>query len=303
MEPANDSAIAYNCPCKGCNYGDKLKDFIKAGTYFRKDDSRYINRYRCPKCGKYFSSATFDPAYRQKKRRVNSLLYTLLNSNTSMRRASMAARVNIKTVARKLIYLAERARVAQKDLHRQLGVKSIKNVQFDDILSIEHTKLKPLSGTLAVEKGSRAILGIEVSSMPAFGHLAKLSRKKYGRRKDDRKKGLDKLFRKIKPLIDDHAIFESDEHRLYPGAIKEHFPQAKHHRYKGGRGCIAGQGELKKLAYDPLFSLNHTCAMLRYNISRLVRKTWSCTKIAARLQDHFDLYIDFHNRYLLKNLI
>jgi len=39
--------------------------------------------------------------------------------------------------------------------------------------------------------------------------------------------------------------------------------EATHRTVKGRRGSIAGQGELKKIGFDPLFSLNHTCAMLR----------------------------------------
>ncbi|EQC44199.1 hypothetical protein [Bacteriovorax sp. Seq25_V] len=51
--------------------------------------------------------------------------------------------------------------------------------------------------------------------------------------------------------------------------MSKYFPEAEYRRYKGGRGCIAGQGELKKLRFDPLFTLNHTCAMFRSNINRL----------------------------------
>jgi hypothetical protein len=77
------------------------------------------------------------------------------------------------------------------------------------------------------------------------------------------------------------------------------FPGAEHARHLGGRGCITGQGELKKLRFDPLFSLNHTCAMLRANINRLFRRTWCTTKKKERLEQHLWVYMDFHNRVLL----
>ena len=67
----------------------------------------------------------------------------------------------------------------------------------------------------------------------------------------------------------------------------------------GGRGCVTGQGELKKLRFDPLFALNHTCAMLRANINRLFRRTWCTTKKKERLEQHLAVYMDFHNRILL----
>ena len=58
---------------------------------------------------------------------------------------------------------------------------------------------------------------------------------------------------------------------------------------------MTGQGELKKVVYDPIFSLNHTCAMLRANINRLVRKTWCTTKKPERLAMHITLYALYHN--------
>jgi hypothetical protein len=165
---------------------------------------------------------------------------------------------------------------------------------------MEHTKCKPLSVSLAVEKKTRRILGFEVSIIPAAGHLAEISRKKYGRRPNMRPRGLQKLFEKIKRSVREDASFSSDEDPLYLPLVKRNFPKAIHHRYKGGRGCITGQGELKRQRIDPLFSLNHTCAMLRANINRLFRRTWCTTKKKSRLEQHLAIYMDFHNSILLK---
>jgi hypothetical protein len=46
-------------------------------------------------------------------------------------------------------------------------------------------------------------------------------------------------------------------------------PGAVHTTVKGRHGCVVGQGELKKIVFDPLFSFNHTAAMARANINRL----------------------------------
>jgi hypothetical protein len=73
---------------------------------------------------------------------------------------------------------------------------------------------------------------------------------------------------------------------------------SQHVTVEGQRGCIRGQGELKKVKFDPLFSLNHTMAMLRANVSRLIRQTWCTTKKAERLSDHLALYAYFHNTVL-----
>ena len=285
-----------SCPNIHCK---KDKSCTKDGFFYRPSDGRKIQRYKCNSCRKKFSKATFDSAYRQNKRRVNHKLKELLCSGVSMRRAAKLLRVHRTTVSRKLKFLGMEAKKNQQKFHKSLRKNKVFDVQFDDLLTIEHTKCKPLSVSAAVDKNTRKILSLSVSSMPAFGHLASLSRKKYGTREDHRHQGLEDLFSELKKIVDQHAIFSSDDHKFYPPHLKKYFPEATHNQYKGGRGCVAGQGELKKLYYDPLFYINHTLAMLRANINRLIRKSWCTTKDPERLKDHLFIYMDFHNTQLV----
>jgi hypothetical protein len=172
--------------------------------------------------------------------------------------------------------------------------------QFDDLETIEHTKLKPLSVTLAVEKKTRFILGFEVSKMPAKGRLAEKSARKYGPRKDERSESRNRLFRRIKRGIYPLSLVRSDQNPHYPESVKTHFPESVHETVKGKRGSDTGQGELKKGGFDPLFSMNHTLAMNRANINRLIRKTWCTTKKREALVEHVELYVHYHNRVLIK---
>ena len=171
-------------------------------------------------------------------------------------------------------------------------------VEFDDLETSEHTKCKPISITLAVESGTRRILGFEVSKMPAKGKIAAFARRKYGSRPDQRKTARARLFKTIKPLVHRHPTIKSDENPHYANCVKKYFPGSLHATHKGKRGCIVGQGELKKITFDPLFSLNHTCAMFRANINRLFRRTWCTTKRIDRLEAHLALYSVHHNQNL-----
>ena len=213
-----------------------------------------------------------------------------------MRRAARLLRIHRKTVARKLRFLGMKARKNHEKFLRNIPL--VREFQFDDLITIEHTKCKPLSVTLAVEKGTRKILSLDVSSMPATGHLAAISKRKYGYRKDNRIEGIKNVLQKIAPLSEANVKITSDQHPFYPRQVKRFFPQGHYTRVKGERGCVAGQGELKKVWYDPLFSLNHTCAMLRANINRLIRRTWCTTKRPDALLDHLMVYADFHNSVL-----
>jgi len=169
----------------------------------------------------------------------------------------------------------------------------------DDLITKENSKLKPLSVSVVVDEDRRTILALEVSQIPAFGHLADLAVKKYGRRKNLHPEGLRRIFETLKPTLSPEVIFKTDEHQRYPEFIQEYFPRARHLTFKSERGCIAGQGELKKVGFDPLFAVNHTCALLRANVNRLIRKTWCTTKDPARLKDHLEIFMSFYNARLL----
>ncbi len=270
--------------------------FSLCGWFTRKSDSKKIRRFRCNSCKKTFSTATFDPCYRQRKRKKNHMVKNLLCSGVSQRRAAMILNLNRKTIERKLKFLARMARLEQKEF---LENSEFMEIELDDLITSEHTKCKPLSVTVVVQSKTRAILALKVSSMPAFGHLAAISREKYGYRPDHRKRGIRSVLTKIKKSVSKNAIIKSDELKLYPPEIKELLPHAHHVKYLGAKSTIAGQGELKKLIRDPLFSINHTLAMLRANINRLIRRTWCTTKKASALQDHLDLYVSFHNQQLI----
>lgn len=270
---------------------------MRAGFFKRSSDGRRIQRFRCAGCSRYFSYATLSPCFRQKKRQFNHRLYLHFSSFLSQRRAAKVFGLSRNTVVRKFLFLAAQAEL---EFHRShAGLPKASTVEFDDLETFEHTKLKPLSITLAIEAPSRRILGFEVSAMPAKGKLVSRAMKKYGPRKDERARGRARLFQSLKSLIEPEALIKSDSNPHYPRDVKRHFPRAMHEAHKGQRGSIVGQGELKAVRFDPLFSLNHTCAMLRANINRLGRKTWCTTKLPDRLRAHLYIYARFHNFSML----
>lgn len=293
--------MKYGCPNSNCKFHHNNQCVVLDGKYFRSNDSSWIKRFKCLSCGKKFSAATFSSACRQKKRRVNEPLKNLLVSGVSMRRAARLLGVHQITVKRKLIFLANQARLSHQEFLKKFRESKIEHIQFDDLITSEHTKMKLLTVSLVVDKKKRHILAVEVGQIPAFGLLADKSRKKYGKRRSFHKQTLKKALLPLKEIISPETKFESDEHKLYPEVLKECFGDVIHIQHKGGRGCIAGQGELKKKHYDPLFILNHTCALLRGNINRLVRKTWCTTKDPVMLKNHLDIFVSFYNQDYLKS--
>jgi transposase-like protein len=270
----------------------------KHGSFYRKSDRKKVQRFKCKLCGLCFSTATFSKNYNQKKRHINNLVSRLLVSGVSQREGSKILNINRKTLVRKMIVLGKRAQIKLNKLNKK-GLK-VANLQFDDLETFEHTKCKPLSVTLAVEEGTRRILGFEVSQMSAKGLLAKIALKKYGYREDRRSIGRDKLFKTIKPLLCLTGVIKSDENPHYTADVKRFFPSFEHKKYKGRQGATTGQGELKKIGFDPLFDLNHTCATLRARANRLFRRTWCTTKKPESLTLHLAL-VALHHNLQLKN--
>lgn len=281
-----------NCP--KCQAPDK--QIIKSGYFYRKSDSKKIPRFRCKSCGKYFSSATFSACYNQNKRRLNPIVRNSLCSSMSMRRFAKLYKVSRTTVKRKLDFLADQARINQ---HKWLKSKEkFTNIQLDDLETFEHTKCKPVTVSLFVESKTRKIIDFSVAQIGAKGRLTHVANQKYGKRKNLSRVKRKELFDRVAPLVANTATIHSDEHLHYPQLIKRYFPEATHKRYKGKKGSNTGQGELKKGGFDPLYSVNHTFAMMRYGMNRLVRKTWCTTKCLKALENHIALYVDFHNQVL-----
>ena len=174
-----------NTECAKFQIVDGNRPWIKKhGEYRRKCDSKTVTRYRCELCSKTFSNQTFNVTYRQHRPRINNLICRLIVSKVSLRQIAREFNVNRKTVRRKFTFLAEVARRQQTE--RMRHYKDIDFVQIDEMETHEHSKCKPVSIALAIVPGSRLILGANSSEMPAKGPLAKISRKKYGPRRDDR---------------------------------------------------------------------------------------------------------------------
>ena len=268
---------------------------IRKGFYSRQN-ALYgrCQRFLCKCCRSWFSqtSGTLDEG--QKRPDLHQPIFSLLVSGVSQRRAAKLCTTTQITVARKLVRMATFARAAQE--HRLAEMEnSVKAAVFDEMETYDHSKCKPVAIAVAVQDATRIILAAEAASMPAKGRLAEISRRRYGKRRDDRKVALRKVLASIARVASAHLVVKSDECPRYPGLVRTYLSGAEHKTFKGRRGCVVGQGELKAGGRDPLFSLNHSCAMVRDNVKCLSRRTWCTTKRIDRLQCSLDLYVCWHN--------
>jgi len=281
-----------NTQCPRCDAS--RSSIVRDGFYYRADDSKQIQRYQCKQCAKKFSAATHKPTYRQKRRRINSTIRHAFAFNMCQRDIALLTRVNVKTVAARLIWQSKLSREKNADFLKRYIEKygQIKRVQFDDLVTFEHTKCKPLTVPVAVVAGTRVPIEFGIASIPASGHLAAIARKRYGEREDNSQEAREELFARLVKVLPADVHFETDGHDHYRVLIKRYFPKATHSVFPSKRSAVVGQGELKKVHFDPLFTINHFLATMRAKINRLARKSWCTTKDPDRLSDHIDVLID-----------
>lgn len=284
------------CPfCQG-----PAKSIVKYGFFPRNTGQcRRIQRFRCKQCDRRFSSQTGTLTYRERKPHLTQTVMRLLMEGISQRACARTLGCQRRTVASKLIRLGAHAReqFAARDVGDGSTDVAEMTVIFDEMETFEHSKCKPVSIALAVEGASRRVIAVEVAPMPAKGKIAAISRKKYGRRRDERPAALRQVLSEVKRLYPHLAVVKSDECPRYPTYVTGILGHdILHQTFKGRRGCVVGQGELKAGGFDPLFSLNHTCAMFRDHIKRLSRRTWCTTKRVDRLRDLVSLYAWWHNQ-------
>jgi len=284
-----------NPQCPGC-HGSGTQ-VVRNGSFYRRDDSRKIQRYKCKSCARGFSKATLSDAYRQQKRRINHSIRWLLASGVSMRRIAKIKKISKCTVAARIPYLAKCARREQTHWLKKNG--PFTQIQFDDLQTYVHTKCKPVTVPAVVDKHTQRVIGFGVAQIPANGLLAAVARAKYGYRADKSRPERMALSESLTSHLAPDATFESDQHKHYPYLVKRYFPQATHIAYKSRRSATTGQGELKKVGFDHLFSINHTFAMFRANVNRLIRKTWCSTKRQDRLEEHIAIFVSVFNEGLM----
>jgi transposase-like protein len=288
--------------CLARRLGPRIGRIVRRGSFFRTSDSRVIARFECRVCRRSFSQASSSPCFGQKRRNLNGKLRLLLGSGVSQRRAARILRTNRKTVVRKFLFLGLRAEQRQERFLASLRLREVKisAIQFDELESFEHSKCKPLSIPLVVLPKVRKILALDVCQMPAKGPLAEISRRKYGPRPDERAGAAYRVLSSLEGVLCKNLEVLTDEKPQYPAWLNRALGPARvqHGQVKGRRGCVVGQGELKRGGFDPLFSLNHTAAQIRANVNRMFRRTWCTTKRRDRLRLHLLIYADIHNSEL-----
>jgi len=270
----------------------------KKGYFTTRWNNQKVARYLCKACGKNFSTHTGTVTFGQHKPYLNEQIFKWYSSSTTQRRMARVLGTTRRTIVRKFRFMAALSRV-EKEKWLALTDFRTSHVQFDEMESFEHTRLKPLSIALAVCAKTGRVLDAQVASMPSKGKLAAVARAKYGPRPDTRGAAREKVLQTVSRVALPELLVVTDSHRAYPALVEKYLPHAHLRQVKSRVGKKRFTPGKRANRDDALFTLNHTSAKIRHDLSRMARRVWVTTKKAERLQAHLDLYISFHNRFLI----
>jgi len=289
-----------HCPREDCpSIKTGHRRWCFKGRYPRACDGRTVQRFLCLECHRTFSTQTFRVDYRLKKPQLIHDLIGPFVSKVTHRQAARILGCTRKTVAHRLELLGDHCRefhLRRLELARERG--GLRGVfQLDELETFEHSRrLAPVTMPVLIERKSYFVVDLDTAALPCRGRLSEKNRERKKRREDEhglRRSGSREAVTKcFKTLAKHHSRsgpvqVQTDKKSSYRTILKQRF---------GARLAHERHSSIAKRDYsNPLFPINHTLAMMRDGISRLVRRTWAASKLRAKLARHAWIWIVWRN--------
>ncbi len=286
------------CPNPSCEH-HRLASFPwrRRGTYRRQCDGRDVQRFECLGCRKTFSIQTFRVDYRLRIPKLHFRVFELLCSKVTLRQMARVLGVKRRTVERRLDLLGKHcAEFHSSRLARCFGELE-GQWSLDEAETYEHNrKLKPVTVAVLIERKTGFVVHTRCAPLPPRRPLnaqeeARLAQIEAveGKRLSGSKKAVDEAFGALDKVVrkDETILVITDKKHSYRRSIREVMTARVHHQRVSSK--------VRRDTENPLFRINHTLAMMRDGLSRLVRRTWAASKIMPRLDTHLAVWNCFRN--------
>ena len=288
------------CPHPGCPAacGGQFR-YRLHGHFHRHCDGRSVQRFLCRSCRRTFSVQSFRLDYRLKNPRLHLQLMGLFASKVTHRQSARILHCTRRTVARRLQLLGLHCqRFHRRMLARTRSRGGLQGpFQLDELETFEHSRrLAPVTMPVLIGRRSYFVVDLETAAIPCRGGLSPAGRKRkeerearWGPRRSGSRHVVSNCFKTLaevhSPLVP--VVVETDLKGTYPGILREHFGERLLHARTSSK--------LKRDYSNPLFPINHTLAMARDGISRLVRRSWAASKLRERLGWHAWIWAVWRN--------
>src|SRR6185436_8600500 len=289
------------CPCEQpeCENTPGFQ-YQRRGTYRRTCDGRVVQRYQCKRCNKTFSQQTFRVDRGLHRPSLDRLVFMGLVSKVSQRQMARENHCGRGSVARRMERYGEHCRafhqLALRRRERSLAWEG--HFQLDELETYEtDRRLKPVTVPLLVHMPSRCVLHTAVGTLPPRKPLSPRKQKQLERieleedkkRTSESREKVSECFEVLKEITPTEGPVQvgTDEKPTYRTILKEKFGTRLVHQRTHSKE--------PRTVRNPLFLVNHTFAMMRDGLGRLVRRNWGATKEREKLGWHLWLYIGWRN--------
>jgi hypothetical protein len=289
------SFIPPHCPRDACPSRRTRSPFLwrRKGRFHRACDERVVQRFLCCSCRRYFSTQTFRLDYRLHRPTLHFALFDTFISKVTQRQAARNLLCTRKTVVHRLRLLSGHARAFHGEVllraQREGGLPG--RFQIDELETFENSRrLCPVTMPVLIERRSYFAVHFEVAPLPPRGkpHRNERERPK-GSRRSGSNAAVERCFRVLADVRpkDKDVVVSSDFKPSYGGLLRKVLPGAHRH--------LRHSSKARRDRYNPLFPINHTLAMLRDGLSRLVRRSWGASKQRDWLERHAWIWIAYRN--------
>lgn len=289
-----------HCPHSDCSSSSEQGfRWRRKGSFQRRCDGRRVQRFLCLSCRRFFSTQSFRLDYRLRKPALSRVVFRDFVSKVTQRQSARTLRCSRRTIAHRLLLLGEHCqRFHQQQLDGAASRGGIAGVfQLDELETFEHSRrLCPVSVPVLVEQRTFFVVDVETAALPARGKLkpADVERKRKrevveGVRRSESTLAVRRSFQRL-------AVWHSRD-RLVRVVTdrKTSYPTALERAFGAGVAHQRASSKTRRDRKNPLFAINHTLAMLRDGMSRLVRRSWAASKKRARLARHLWIWVAYRN--------
>jgi hypothetical protein len=295
-----------HCPRDSCPSRVAGEAFLyrRRGTFRRKCDLRVVQRFWCCACRRFFSTQTFRLDFRLRKPALQFAVFDSFVSKVTQRQTARNLYCTRKTVVHRLALLSKHS----QDFHARVlarvkergGLEG--DFQLDELETFEGSRrLRPVTMPALMEAHSYFVVHTAVGTLPARGKLRKKERerklelaKTEGVRRSGSRAAVKACFEALARVRSPkgNLVISTDRKWSYGPLLREVMPGNCRH--------VRHSSTAKRDYSNPLFPINHTFAMLRDGLSRLVRRSWGASKQRDWLERHAWIWIAYRNyiRYI-----
>jgi transposase-like protein len=265
------------CPNPGCAFHRDPRGwrFKRAGCFVRRARPQRIDRYRCSRCRRSFSSQTFSTTYWLRDPTLPRAVMLRLLACSALRQIARDLGVSPATVQRHAERLGRHCLL----FHERLRPKGppTEPLAIDGFESFEFSQFSPTHFHTAVGTRSHFIHGFTDSELRRKGRMTPAQRRRRAAlesqlgRPDP--KSIEREMGALLALVipaGSHAVLHSDDHPAYPRALRHLPDRVFDHRTTPGRAA--------RTPHNPLFAVNLLDLLIRHSSANHKRETLAFSK-------------------------